>query len=63
MDRAQVVSLTETAKVPAGLFKNVLRTRESSAIESGSEDKWYAPDVGLIRDADFTLVRFEKVKL
>jgi hypothetical protein len=63
MDRAQVVSLTETAKVPAGLFKNVLRTRESSAIESGSEDKWYAPDVGLIRDADFTLMRFEKVKL
>ena len=63
MDRAQIVSLTETAKVPAGLFTNVLRIRESSAIESGSEDKRYAPDVGLIRDADFVLARFEKVKL
>jgi len=62
MDRAQVISVTESAKVPAGSFSGVLRTRESSAIEGGSEDKWYAPGVGLIRDADFTLVRFEKVK-
>jgi hypothetical protein len=63
MDRAQIISLTETAKVPAGPFNNVLHTRESSAIESGSEDKWYAPNVGLIKDSDFVLAKIEKGKL
>ena len=62
MDRAQIISLTESAKVPAGLFNNVLHTRESSAIESGSEDKWYAPNVGLIKDSDFVLAKIEKGK-
>ncbi len=62
MDRAEVVSVTETAKVPAGSFANVLHTRESSAIESGSEDKWYAPGVGLIKDADFELAKVESAK-
>lgn len=56
MDRAEIVSLTEKVQVPAGTFKNCLRTKESSGIERGSESKWYAPGVGLIRDADFVLV-------
>jgi hypothetical protein len=43
--------------VPAGTYKGVLHARESSALESGSEDKWYAPDVGLIRNADFSLAK------
>jgi hypothetical protein len=60
MDRAEVISITESAKVPAGAFQNVLHTRESSAIEGGSEDKWYAPGVGLIKDAEFTLAKIEK---
>jgi hypothetical protein len=60
MDRAEIISMTETAKVPAGTYGNVLHTRESSGIESGSEDKWYAPDVGLIKDADFVLSKIEK---
>lgn len=62
MDRAEIISLTETAKVPAGTFSKVLHTRESSALESGSEDKWYAPDVGLIKDADFVLAKVETGK-
>jgi hypothetical protein len=62
MDRAEVVSLTEQIEVPAGTFRNCLRTRESSAVEGGVEDKWYAPDVGLIKDADFVLVKIEKGK-
>jgi hypothetical protein len=59
MDRAEIISVTETAKVPAGAFNKVLHTRESSALESGSEDKWYAPDIGLIQDADFVLAKVE----
>jgi hypothetical protein len=60
MDRAEIISVTEEVKVPAGTFKNCLHTRESSAVEKGSEDKWYAPDVGLIKDAEFVLAKVEK---
>jgi len=62
MDRAEILSVTAEMKVAAGAFKNCLHTKESSAIESGSEDKWYAPGVGLIKDADFELVKVEKGK-
>ncbi len=33
--------------------------KDSSALESGSEDKWYAQGVGLIKDAEFVLVKIE----
>lgn len=62
MDRAEVVSVTEEVKVPAGAFKNCLHTKETSALESGTEDKYYAPGVGIIKDADFALVKIEKGK-
>jgi hypothetical protein len=62
MDRAEVLGISEQVKVPAGVFANCLHTKESSGIESGSEDKWYAPDVGLIKDADFVLAKIEKGK-
>lgn len=56
MDRAEIMSVSEEVRVPAGTFKNCLRTKESSGLEMGSESKWYAPGVGLIRDADFVLM-------
>jgi len=59
MDRAEVVSITETAKVPAGEFKNCLKTKESSALEAGTGEKIYAPDTGLIKDDEFELVKKE----
>jgi hypothetical protein len=62
MDRAEVVSVNEEVRVLAGAFKNCLHTKESSALESGSEDKYYAPGVGLIKDADFVLIKIEKGK-
>jgi hypothetical protein len=55
MDRAEVVSTTETVEVPAGTFKNCLKTKETSGVEPGSEYKLYAPSVGLLRDGDFVL--------
>lgn len=60
MDRAEVLSVTATVKVPAGTFTGCLHTRESSAIERGAEDKWYAPGVGLVKDAEFELVKIER---
>jgi hypothetical protein len=60
MDRAEVVTVTETLQTPAGTFKNCMRTRETSGLESGSEDKLWAPRVGLIKDGELVLVRIEK---
>ena len=62
MDRAEVVATNAEIKVPAGTFKSCLHTKETSALESGSEDKYYAPGVGLIKDAEFVLVKIEKGK-
>ena len=59
MDRAEIVSLDNELRVPAGLFKAVLCVKESSALEAGSEKKWYAPGVGLLSDGDFKLAKVE----
>ena len=60
MDRAEVVSVSDKLKLPAGAFTGCVHTKESSAIEIGSEGKWYAPGVGLIKDAEFVLVGIDK---
>ncbi|HUU15782.1 MAG TPA: hypothetical protein VMW72_01420 [Sedimentisphaerales bacterium] len=59
LDRAEVVSVNETVKVPAGTFKNCLKTRETSGLESGVEDKLFAPGVGLLRDGGFRLAKID----
>ena len=44
---AQVLSVDESIKVPFGLFKNCLKTKDWSAIETGSiEHKYYSKEVG-----------------
>jgi len=62
MDRAEVISVTEKLKVPAGTFSNCLHVRETSPLDSGAGDKWYAPGVGLIKDDEFELVWIEPAK-
>jgi hypothetical protein len=56
MDRAEVVSISETCKTPAGEFKDCMVTRESSAIDPAIEHKGYAPDIGLVQDQSFSLL-------
>jgi len=46
-DIATVVSLDETVTVPAGTFHGCLKTKDGSALESGSAYKYYCPGVGL----------------
>ena len=58
MDRAEVVSTSETAKTPAGEFKNCVKTKETTPLEKGTEFKLYAPGVGLIQDGDLRLVKY-----
>ena len=61
MDRAEIVATGVRVSTPAGVFENCIRVRETSAIEKGMSDhKWYAPGVGLVKDAEFVLVRYGK---
>jgi hypothetical protein len=63
MDRAEVMSTTDRCSAPAGQFENCLVTRESSPLEpTVSEQKTYAPGIGLIQDQSLRLVRYGEVK-
>lgn len=58
MDRAEVVSVSETLKTPAGEFKNCVKTKETTPLEKGTEYKLYAPGPGLVQDGDLHLVKY-----
>jgi uncharacterized Fe-S cluster protein YjdI len=58
MDRAEIVSVTETCKTPAGTFSRCMKVKETSALEFfASEYKYHAPGIGLVRDEDLVLVK------
>jgi len=64
MDRAEIVSVSETCKTPAGTFTKCLKVKEGSAMEPlVTEYKYYAPGVGLIRDEDLLLVKQGQAKM
>ena len=58
MDRAEVVSVSETLKTPAGEFKNCVKTKETTPLEKGTEYKLYARGVGLVKDGELHLVKY-----
>lgn len=63
MDRAEIVSLDETCKTPAGTFSRCMKVEEGSAIEVlAKEFKFHAPGIGLVRDEDLQLIRYGPVK-
>jgi len=63
MDRAEILSMTETMKTPAGNFTNVLKTEETTPLEpKNKEYKYYAPGVGLIKDGSLLLMKYGFVK-
>jgi hypothetical protein len=47
---AQIVSTNETVTVPAGTFTGCVKTREWSMLEAGTELKWYARGVGVVKE-------------
>lgn len=62
MDRAEIVSMSETCKTPIGTFNNCLKVKEAAALDFVSslkfwerEYKIYAPGVGLVSDQELTL--------
>jgi hypothetical protein len=59
MDRAEVISVSETFKTPGGTFENCLKTMESSGLNpSERELKRYAPGIGQIQDEDLLLTSY-----
>jgi hypothetical protein len=59
MDRAEVTSLTDSLDAPAGHFRDVLETAETTPLEPGvREFKYYADGIGLLRDGSLRLVRY-----
>jgi hypothetical protein len=58
MDRAEVVSTTETVVTPAGTFRNCVKIEETTPLEPGvKEYKYYAPGAGLVQDGELKLVK------
>src|SRR5262245_3146786 len=62
MDRAEIMSVNVELKTPAGTFKNCVRTRDTSAIESDVSEKIFAPGVGQVKDDEFELAEIVKPK-
>ena len=61
MDRARIVSVSETFTSPAGTFSNCVKTQETTPLEAGAKDyKLYAPGVGQVRDGALALVKYGK---
>jgi len=58
MDRVEIVSTSETASVPAGQFKDCVKTEETTPLEPGEKEyKVYASGVGLVIDGTLKLVK------
>jgi hypothetical protein len=57
MDRVEVVSIDETVKTPAGTFAHCIHLRETTPLERGVSDKYFAPHVGIIKDDAFELAK------
>jgi hypothetical protein len=59
LDRAEITDVDEDRKVPAGHFRNVLETLETTPLDPESTGlKFYAPGVGLIQDSFLKLTRY-----
>jgi hypothetical protein len=49
-DMGQIVALRDSVAVPYGPFGDCIRTKEWSLLEPGTELKWYAKGMGLVRE-------------
>ncbi|NVO02826.1 MAG: hypothetical protein HXX09_09015 [Bacteroidetes bacterium] len=63
MDRAEIMSISDSLKTPCGMFRNCLKTEEGTALNSKEKEyKIYAPGVGLLKDEELLLVKYGYVK-
>jgi hypothetical protein len=63
MDRAEIVSMTDSMQTPAGTFYNVLKVLETTPLDPKDKSyKYYAPQIGLIKDGNLVLVNYKMVR-
>ncbi len=63
MDRAEVISLNEKLKTPAGTFDKCLKTQEGSALKLWEKEfKIYSEGIGLLQDEKMLLVKYGFIK-
>lgn len=61
LERAEIVSNTETCKTPAGIFSDCLKVREDKPLDDNSvEFKYYAPGIGLVQDEELVLTHYSQ---
>jgi hypothetical protein len=61
MDRAEIVSMNEKVKTPAGEFVGCLKVAETTPLEPFQREfKFYAPGVGLVQDGSLRLISYGK---
>jgi hypothetical protein len=56
MDRAEILSLSETVETPAGTFEDVLKVRETNPLDRDKEFKYHVAGIGLIQDEKLKLI-------
>jgi len=62
MDRAEIVSTTETVVTPAGTFTMCVKIDETTPLEPGvRESKYHARGIGLVKDGSLALVKYGMV--
>ena len=63
LNRGEVVSLTETCKTAAGTFARCMKIRGTSGMDAKKREyRYYAPQIGLVRDENLTLVQHSPAK-
>jgi len=63
LDKAEIVNMNQTVKVPAGSFDNVIKMIETNDLEPGIEEaNLHARGVGQVIDNDMKLVRYGYIK-
>jgi hypothetical protein len=62
MDRGENVSIKEKVKTASGEFTQCLKVKETTPLESGTEYKLYAPEVGLVQEGHLKLTQYSSVK-
>jgi hypothetical protein len=63
MDRAEIISISETFQTPDGKYSNVLKIEETTPLEPNDISyKLYAPGIGLVKDDNLVLLKHGFIK-
>lgn len=63
MDRAEIISITETVETPLKTFSNCLKIEETTPLEPGAKEyKYFHAGVGLVKDGPLDLTEKGTVK-